>query len=58
MIGYLNWFGIPWNFKWLWAPLVDMTVSLRSWVVRVADACEDRPPGGPRPSFIILAGVA
>jgi len=35
VIGYLNWFGIPWNFKWVWAPLVDLTSSRRQWLVRI-----------------------
>jgi len=32
-IGYLNFLGIPWNMKFLWAPLVDIFGKKRSWLV-------------------------
>ncbi|MBP7868207.1 MAG: MFS transporter [Acidobacteria bacterium] len=34
-IGYLNFLGIPWNFKWAWAPLVDLFFTKRAWLVAV-----------------------
>jgi PAT family beta-lactamase induction signal transducer AmpG len=32
-LGYLNYFGLPWNFKFLWAPLVDGWGTKRRWQV-------------------------
>lgn len=32
-IGYLNFLGIPWNLKFLWAPFVDIFGSKRQWQV-------------------------
>jgi MFS transporter, PAT family, beta-lactamase induction signal transducer AmpG len=32
-IGYLNFLGIPYNLKFLWAPLIDLVGSKRSWLV-------------------------
>ena len=32
-IGYLNFLGIPWNLKFLWAPLVDLVSTRRRWQV-------------------------
>ena len=34
-LGYLNLLGIPWNLKFLWAPLVDAYSSKKSWQVGV-----------------------
>jgi len=31
-IGYLNFLGIPWNLKFLWAPLLDGFGSKRGWM--------------------------
>jgi PAT family beta-lactamase induction signal transducer AmpG len=33
LIGYLNFLGVPWNFKFLWAPLVDFWGTRRGWMV-------------------------
>lgn len=35
VLGYLNWLGIPWNFKFLWASLVDMFGTRRRWLIGV-----------------------
>jgi MFS transporter, PAT family, beta-lactamase induction signal transducer AmpG len=32
-LGYLNFLGIPWNLKFLWAPLVDIVGSKRAWLI-------------------------
>src|SRR5439155_23746962 len=32
-IGYLNFLGIPWNLKFLWAPFVDAISTKRRWLV-------------------------
>jgi PAT family beta-lactamase induction signal transducer AmpG len=32
-LGYLNFLGIPWNLKFLWAPLVDIIGSKRGWLI-------------------------
>jgi PAT family beta-lactamase induction signal transducer AmpG len=34
-LGYLNFLGIPWNLKFLWAPLVDIFGSKRAWMISV-----------------------
>jgi PAT family beta-lactamase induction signal transducer AmpG len=34
-LGYLNFLGIPWNLKFLWAPLVDIFGSKRTWMTSV-----------------------
>jgi PAT family beta-lactamase induction signal transducer AmpG len=34
-LGYLNFLGIPWNLKFLWAPLVDIFGSKRSWMIAI-----------------------
>jgi PAT family beta-lactamase induction signal transducer AmpG len=34
-IGYLNFLGIPWNLKFLWAPLVDLIGTKRIWMIAV-----------------------
>jgi PAT family beta-lactamase induction signal transducer AmpG len=33
LLGYLNFLGVPWNLKFLWAPLVDRFGSKRRWLV-------------------------
>lgn len=33
LIGYTNWLGFPWLFKFLWAPLVDMWATKRRWML-------------------------
>ncbi len=32
-LGYLNFLGIPWNLKFLWAPLVDLFGTKRGWMI-------------------------
>lgn len=32
-LGFLNFLGIPWNFKFLWAPIADLWGNKRSWVL-------------------------
>ena len=32
-LGYLNFLGIPWNLKFLWAPLVDIYGNKRTWMI-------------------------
>lgn len=34
-LGYLNFLGIPWNFKFLWAPFVDIIATKRSWLITI-----------------------
>ena len=34
-IGYLNFLGIPWNLKFLWAPFVDIIGTKRTWMIAV-----------------------
>ncbi len=35
VIGYLNFLGIPWNFKFLWAPFLDIIGTKRLWLIIV-----------------------
>jgi PAT family beta-lactamase induction signal transducer AmpG len=37
-LGYLNFLGIPWNLKFLWAPAVDIFGSKRTWMILVQTA--------------------
>jgi PAT family beta-lactamase induction signal transducer AmpG len=32
-LGYVNYLGLPWNFKFLWAPIVDGWGSKRGWQI-------------------------
>lgn len=34
-LGYLNFLGIPWNLKFLWAPLIDIFGNKRTWMIAV-----------------------
>jgi len=34
-LGYLNFLGLPWNLKFLWAPLVDIYSTRRTWMILV-----------------------
>jgi PAT family beta-lactamase induction signal transducer AmpG len=34
-LGFLNFLGLPWNTKFLWAPLVDLTGTRRGWLVKL-----------------------
>lgn len=37
-LGYLNFLGLPWNAKFLWAPLVDLVATRRAWLLRTETA--------------------
>ncbi len=32
-LGYLNYLGLPWNIKFLWAPLIDAWFSKKRWQI-------------------------
>jgi hypothetical protein len=32
-IGYLNFLGVPWNLKFLWAPFLDIFGKKRTWMI-------------------------
>lgn len=34
-LGFLNFLGIPWNLKFLWAPLVDFFSTKRRWLLAI-----------------------
>ncbi|MBI5607231.1 MAG: hypothetical protein HY879_28190 [Deltaproteobacteria bacterium] len=34
-IGYLNFLGIPWNLKFLWAPFLDILGTKRTWMIAI-----------------------
>jgi MFS transporter, PAT family, beta-lactamase induction signal transducer AmpG len=34
-LGYLNFLGLPWNLKFLWAPAVDIFGNKRTWMILV-----------------------
>jgi len=34
-LGYLNYLGLPWNFKFLWAPIIDGWGTKRGWQVLI-----------------------
>ncbi|MFZ4577292.1 MAG: hypothetical protein ACOYOB_02760 [Myxococcota bacterium] len=34
-LGFLNFLGLPWNVKFLWAPAVDLFSTRRNWLLRV-----------------------
>ncbi len=34
-LGFVNFLGIPWNFKFLWAPAVDLFSTRRKWLLWV-----------------------
>nr|HPM41861.1 hypothetical protein [bacterium] len=35
LLGFVNFFGIPWNLKFLWAPLLDIFGTKRGWMIRI-----------------------
>lgn len=37
-LGFLNFLGIPWNLKFLWAPLLDLFGTKRGWMIRLQGA--------------------
>ncbi len=34
-LGFLNFLGIPWNAKFLWAPAIDLFGTKRGWLLRI-----------------------
>lgn len=34
-LGFLNFLGIPWNLKFLWAPFLDLFGTKRGWMIRL-----------------------
>jgi len=34
-LGYLNFLGLPWTLKFVWAPLVDIYATRRAWMITV-----------------------
>jgi PAT family beta-lactamase induction signal transducer AmpG len=34
-IGYLNFLGLPWNLKFLWAPFLDIISTKRTWMIGI-----------------------
>ncbi len=34
-LGYLNFLGLPWTLKFVWAPLVDIYSTRRAWMITV-----------------------
>ncbi len=35
LLGFLNFLGIPWNLKFLWAPLLDIFGTKRGWMLKI-----------------------
>lgn len=35
LLGFVNFFGIPWNLKFLWAPFLDIFGTKRGWMLKV-----------------------
>ncbi len=68
-LGYLNFLGIPWNMKFLWAPLVDLFGTTRLWMIAlqallalatagVAAFClVVSPPAGALPPLVPVAAL-
>ncbi len=34
-LGFLNFLGIPWNLKFLWAPVLDIVGTKRGWLLKI-----------------------
>lgn len=34
-LGFLNFLGLPWNLKFLWAPFLDIFGTKRAWLIRL-----------------------
>ncbi|HSA59572.1 MAG TPA: MFS transporter [bacterium] len=49
-LGFLNFLGIPWNLKFLWAPLLDIFGTKRGWMLRIQLAITL--------AVLVLAGLA
>lgn len=35
LLGFLNFLGIPWNLKFLWAPFLDIFGTKRGWMLKI-----------------------
>lgn len=35
LLGFVNFFGIPWNLKFLWAPFLDVFATKRGWMLKI-----------------------
>src|SRR3989338_2493308 len=35
LLGFLNFLGLPWNFKFLWAPFLDIFGTKRGWLIKI-----------------------
>lgn len=35
LLGFINFFGIPWNLKFLWSPFLDLFGTKRGWMLRI-----------------------
>jgi MFS transporter, PAT family, beta-lactamase induction signal transducer AmpG len=67
-IGYLNFLGFPWNFKFVWAPFVDALSTKRRWMIAVqllvtlltalvAATCAFTPSEGDISRVLVLTAV-
>ena len=56
-IGYLNFLGIPWNLKFLWAPFMDIFLTKRLWMVLFQILITIFIVGVSMVNFIIPAGA-
>ena len=34
-LGFINFFGLPWNLKFLWSPFLDLIGTKRGWMVKI-----------------------
>jgi len=67
-LGYINFLGIPWNFKFLWAPFIDLFSTRRKWMVGlqaiitaiisvIALFCWFSPPHGAPSEILTITAV-
>ncbi len=38
LLGFINFLGIPWNLKFIWAPFLDIFGTKRGWMIRIQAA--------------------
>lgn len=38
LLGFLNFLGIPWNLKFIWAPFLDIFSTKRAWMIKIQTA--------------------
>ncbi len=55
-LGYLNFLGIPWNLKFLWAPLVDLIGTKRAWMIALQALLSVVTAGVSAYCFLVSAG--